>query len=197
MANHHSSPLNAWMRHAFVWLGFIALAGYGVLLGVNATTAAGGSDSSGDLNSARALATGRMESTVRLPPRFEQAEDVRPPDFQPLAFFVPEGSVRMLPTYPSGLPLHLALAARILGWEWGVRLVELAAALASVWLCYAVGREIGLDRWLAASAAVVLAACPVILQPFSSAPFPRPSRPTGNHPSLSMAPIWGVGGDLP
>jgi hypothetical protein len=147
--------------HWFVWLGFLALAVYAVLLGVNSTVAGGGSDSSGYLNSARLLASGRLETPVRLPPGFGAAENLSGQHFQPLGF-VASGS-RLLPNYPSGLPLHLALAGITLGWSWGPLFVELAAALVAVWLCYAVGRELGLNWALAAAAAVVLAACPVML----------------------------------
>ncbi len=147
----------------FVWLGLIALLGYGIFLQVHSTVAAGGSDSSGYLNSAQLLASGRRETTVRLPEGFVPGPRTPPPNFQPLGFTAFAENDRLVPTYPTGLPLHLALAQKILGEDWGVRAVELGAALAAVWLCYALGRELGLSRPVAAAGAVVFAACPVTL----------------------------------
>ena len=143
-------------------LGLLALAGYAVLLGINSTVAAGGSDSSGYLNSARLLAAGHLATHVRVPPAFEAMDGLFRPNFEPLGFIATAESPRLMPTYPSGLPLHLAAAAKIFGWFWGPLLCGLAAAVAAVWLCYVVGRELGLAPPLAA-AAVVLAACPVML----------------------------------
>ncbi len=146
-----------------VWLGLAALAGYAVFLARNSTVAAGGSDSSGYLNSARLLAAGRLATEVRVPAELGGPAGLFRPDFQPLGFRATAESPRMVPTYPVGLPLHLAIAGKILGWSWGPLLCGLSAAVAAVWLCYAVGRELGLAVSLAAAAAVVLAACPVLL----------------------------------
>ncbi len=94
------SPAPRW----FVGLGILALAGYAILLGRNSTIAAGGSDASGYLNSARLLASGRLESPTRLPPAFAAADMVSRLDFQPLGFSTLEGGTRQVTTYPSGLP---------------------------------------------------------------------------------------------
>ncbi|MGH7959530.1 MAG: ArnT family glycosyltransferase [Opitutaceae bacterium] len=106
-----------------------------------------------------------------MPPEFARLEGVSPPRFQPLGFASFVHNNRLLPTYPTGFPLHLAAAGRIFGWSWGPRLVEVLGALAGVWLCYAVGREVGLGRALAAAGAVTLAVCPVMvfasIQPLS------------------------------
>jgi hypothetical protein len=51
----------------FTWLALLALAGYAVFLCGNTTITAGGSDSSGYLNSARLLANGRYQGELRLP----------------------------------------------------------------------------------------------------------------------------------
>jgi hypothetical protein len=147
----------------FVWLGVPGLVAYAMLIGLNSTSAAGGSDSSGFLNSARLLAAGRFDAPVRMPDALRSQEGVAPSLFEPLGFATLEDRRRVVPTYPTGLPLHLALAGTIAGWAWGPRLIEMGGALAAVWLCYAVGRELGLSRSLATSAAVVLAACPVML----------------------------------
>lgn len=163
MAPSHSCPSAAWWRDWFVWFGVLALAGYAVLLGVNSTVAAGGSDASGYLNTAQMLMSGRLETPMRLPPGFDRTTVELGYQFQPLGFHTFEDQFRMVPTYPTGLPLHLALAGKIFGWPLGIRIVVLAGALGAIWLCYAVGRELGLNRWLASAGAVTLAACPLML----------------------------------
>jgi 4-amino-4-deoxy-L-arabinose transferase-like glycosyltransferase len=162
-SNPPSSPLRRRAAHGSIWLGLIALAAYAVLIGARATVAAGGSDSSGYLNSARLLASGRLESPVRIPAEVAGNQGISPPSFQPLGFVAFENDTRLVPTYPTGFPLHVALAAKLFGWSNGIRIVEILGALAGLCLCYAVGRELGLDRVLAAAATVVLAACPVML----------------------------------
>ncbi len=142
-----------------VWLGLLALAGYGVFIKQHFSIVASGSDASGYLNSARLLAAGRLQADLRVPAEFAS---VNADHFQPLGFIVVHGS-HITPTYPTGLPLHLALAGKIFGWITGPRLVGLFAALGAVWLCYAVGRELGLDARLAAAGAVALGACPMFL----------------------------------
>lgn len=155
----------------FVWVGLLALVAYGIMIAVKGTIAAGGSDGSGYLNSARLLASGQLTSAVRSPAGVGSTEELPPVLFQPLGFVTSEEHHRLKPNYPTGFPLHVALASTMVGWSLGPRLVEVAAALAAVLLCYGVGRQLGLTRALAATAAVVLAACPVMifvsLQPLS------------------------------
>ena len=146
-----------------MWVGLLALALYALWIGTHSTIAAGGSDSSGYLNSAKLLASGRLETPVRIPAEFGTAERISAPRFQPLGFAAFEHTTRLVPTYPTGFPLQVAFAAKLLGWSWGIRFVEIAGALAAVGLCYAVGRELGLSRALASAAAVILAVCPVML----------------------------------
>jgi hypothetical protein len=158
------------------WLALLALAGYAVLLGLNTTIAAGGSDSSGYLNIVRMLQSGRLETPLRLPPGIQASDIVERFHFQPLGFHAYEDTPqpRMVPTYSSGLPLQIALASTVLGNAWGLRFVLLAHALAAVWLVHALGRELGLGRALAAAGAVVFGVCPLVLfaaiQPLSDLP---------------------------
>lgn len=163
MPDHSSpQPVSSAPRW-FVWLGLIAFGVYAVLIGAHSTVAAGGSDSSGYLNSGKLLASGLLDIPVRLPSGFTGDAVVSLSHFQPLGFVGSHEGARLVPTYPTGLPLHFAAAGKVLGWTWGPRCVELAGALAALWLCYAVGRELGLARPLAAAAAIVLAACPLVL----------------------------------
>ncbi|MSU23368.1 MAG: hypothetical protein EXS32_06030 [Opitutus sp.] len=154
-----------------VWLGLGALAIYAVFLALNTTVAAGGSDSSGYLNSARLLAAGQWQTELRTPPEFGPQAKLNRLQFIAQGFYVYEGNPWLAPTYPTGLPLHLALAGKFLGWRAGPLVVGLAAALGAIWLCYAVARELGLDPRLAAAGALALGAFPVFvfasIQPLS------------------------------
>lgn len=157
------------------WLGLVALTVYAVFLGFHASTGAGGADTSGYLNSARLLAAGKLHGDLRAPPEFGPPVDLVLAHFKPLGFdLTAHRDPRLLPTYPVGLPLHLAAAGKVFGWRVAPLVVELSVALGALWLCYAVGRELGVDPWLAASGAMVLAAFPVFLftsiQPLSDTP---------------------------
>jgi hypothetical protein len=153
------APAWRWVR----WIGLFALLGYAAFLQHNLAVAAGGSDSSGYLNSARLLAAGQFHTPVRAPAEFGPPGTVDPMHFLPQGFFSFGNRAEYGPTYPTGLPLHLALAGRLAGWHLGPILVVLGAALAAVALMYAVARELGLAPPLAAAGAVMLASCPVFL----------------------------------
>jgi hypothetical protein len=144
-------------------LGVIALLLFGLFLGQRTTTAAGGSDSSGYLNSARRLSAGQIATEVRVPAAFADYRELFWPDFQPLGFRATAEDLRMVPTYSTGLPLLLAIAGKAFGWHWGTILVVIAGALGAIVLCYVVGRELGLGRALAASAAATLGVSPIFL----------------------------------
>jgi len=140
------------------------LAAYGVWLGTRAVVVAGGADSSGYLNSARLLAAGEGFTPLQVPAEFGEPGAVPPIHFTPVGFFPRSGHPGDLaPTYPSGLPLQFAAAARLLGWVNGPLLVMVAAALGAVALTYLLGRELGLAPALAATGAALLAANPVFV----------------------------------
>ena len=147
----------------FVWLGVLALAAFALFLARNTSVAAAGSDSSGYLNSGRLLAAGHWQTALRTPPEFGPQMELNRAHFTPHGFFPQPGNPHLPPTYPPGLPLHYALAGKILGWEIGPLVVGLAGALGALWLLYATSRELGLDPWLAAAGASALGACPVFL----------------------------------
>lgn len=171
-----STPLPDTVRQPrrLIWFGLILLAAYGVFLGFHASVVAGGSDTSGYLNSARLLAEGRLQEEQRIPAEFGPPANLPRHHFMPLGFVALDGNPHLPPTYPVGLPLHLALAGKILGWNLGPLSVEIALALAAVALCYVLARQLGIDPWLAGAGAVVLAVFPVFLftsvQPLSDTP---------------------------
>ena len=69
-----------------LWIGCVALAWYAGLLAWNSSSVAGGADSSGYLNSARLLATGKLTTELRTPPEFGPQEKLRRLQFQPHGF---------------------------------------------------------------------------------------------------------------
>jgi len=146
-----------------IWIGIVALAGFAVFLLHHGTVVVGGADSSGYFNSARLFTEGRMLTSLRAPAALAEAAREQPMQFLPLGFMPGADRTLLTPTYPTGLPLLLAGASRIAGWETGARIVFVGAALGAVWLCYVAGRLLGLDRALAAAGAVMLGACPVFL----------------------------------
>ena len=150
----------------------VLLAGYGALLISHASRAVGGSDSSGYYNEARGLASGRivepLEPLARLGLPLDDSHY-----FIPLGYSVGPVPGTMAPSYPVGLPIHLAAAASIFGWASGPFLVSPLAAVASLLLIFLVGRELGLSRPAGLACAAMFACVPVLvfqgLQPMSDA----------------------------
>lgn len=144
-------------------IGWLALAAYALFIALNAKTVAGGSDSSGYLNSARIFAAGQLLVDMRVPAEFGPIGQIDRSHFHPLGFTAYAAEPRYAPTYPTGLPLHLALAGKLFGWAAGPLLIVVFAAVGAVWLCYACARELGLAPPLAAAGATMLATFPVFL----------------------------------
>lgn len=165
-----AAPAPRW----FIVLALLALAAYGIFLGVNSTVAAGGSDSSGYLNSARLFAEGRLTAELRVPAEFGPVDKLNRVHFMPYGFYPTLAGTALPPTYPPGLPLQFAAASKVLGWPLGTLLVELACALGAVWLCYLAARELQLSPYLAAAGATALGLCPIFIftsiQPLSDTP---------------------------
>jgi len=146
-----------------VWFGCAALALYAWFLIHYGTVVAGGADSSGYFNSAKLFTEGKLFTPLRVPPEFRPNSTIEPLHFLPLGFMPAADPSVLTPTYPTGLPLHLAPAALILGWDCGARVVFVGAALAALWLAYLSARRLGLGPALAAAGAIILGAFPVFL----------------------------------
>jgi 4-amino-4-deoxy-L-arabinose transferase-like glycosyltransferase len=174
MSNPNPPHAAAFSSRAGGWIAAVALTLYAVFLGWNFSPYAGGADSSGYLNSARLLATGNLGAEPRIPAEFGPEERAIRQHFQPHGFVPFDGTTMLSPTYPVGVPLHLALAGRLLGWTVAPYFVGLATALATLGLMYAVGRQLGLPPTLAATGAAIMAVYPVFvfmsLQPLSDTP---------------------------
>jgi hypothetical protein len=142
--------------------GALLLGAYGVFLLRNTAFSAGGSDSSGYINTAGRLLEGTLVGRPRALDRFALRDDeVR--TFIPLGFVPGPRPGTMAPYYPCGFPAHMAAAALVLGWQRGPFMVSPLAALGSVLLLYLLAREISLSRAWAGAAAVVFAVWPVMI----------------------------------
>ncbi|MCA1581911.1 MAG: glycosyltransferase family 39 protein [Acidobacteria bacterium] len=146
------------------------LAGYAALLISHASRAVGGSDSSGYYNEARGIATGRIVEPVEPLARLRlPLDDSR--YFIPLGYSGGPVPGTMAPSYPVGLPIHLAASASIFGWASGPFFVSPLAAVVSLVLIYLVGRELGLSRAAGLACASMFACVPILvfqaLQPMS------------------------------
>lgn len=136
---------------------------------------ASSSDASGYLNSARLLLQTDGVGPVPVP----KIDGLKPPEWdyfyqQPLGFMVNREAGTMVPTYPVGLPLHLALAAQWVGLDYAMVPVGVFLAAAAAGLMITLGRYFGLSwRWALAGAAL-LWGCPLFIfmgtQPMSDVP---------------------------
>ncbi|MDQ3282232.1 MAG: glycosyltransferase family 39 protein [Acidobacteriota bacterium] len=139
---------------------FAALIAYAIVLFTHRSTTAGGADSSGYLNEARLFRRGAvvvpldMPRALALPSSFDLA-------FIPLGFVHGTAPGTMVPSYPPGLPLHMALFS-IFG-ERAAYLLGPLSALACAWLLYLLARELAVARGWAVIAAMSLAFSAVLI----------------------------------
>jgi hypothetical protein len=150
-----------WRRPALL-LAVVALALYAALLARFMDPYAAGSDTSGYLNHAKLLGAGHLHVAMRALPGL-------PPDRAPYDIYTPLGlkpapnGHGLVPTYPSGLPLLILIAARVVGWGRAISLVIGGHAFGGVLLTYALGRRLGLGPAWAALGATAIAVSPLYL----------------------------------
>jgi hypothetical protein len=150
------------LRSALPLLTALVAGGYGALLVSHAAAGVGGSDSAGYTNTARQIRAGRIVEPIAgldalgLPDRFGGL-------LTPLAFEEGPRPRTMVPYYPPGFPLHIALASLLFGWGHGPFIVSPLAAVACLLLTFLIARELGLGVGWALAGAAILAACPVFL----------------------------------
>lgn len=149
------------------------LPGYLFLLCDKAFLSAGGSDSSGYLNAAKLFSRGKLADAVEPLRRFGLSQQFVHV-FIPLGFSPGREPGTMVPSYPPGLPLHMAAAALVGGWARAPFWVSPLSATLCLLLVYGIGRELGMTQALAVAAAACLAAFPSFfwfgLQPMSDVP---------------------------
>jgi len=135
---------------------------YALVLFHHTVFAAGGADSSGYMNAARLFSEGHATTRIRgldrlaLGPEFAEI-------FIPLGFSPGPRPGTMSPSYPPGLPLHMALAGHLSGWSRAPFFVSPIAALACLVLIYLLGRELRLSPALALAGSALLGFAPVFV----------------------------------
>jgi hypothetical protein len=154
------NPATAATPRWFAWCAMVALLVYGLFLATQFAPVAGGSDSSGYLNAAKLLASGNLDSPQRDLSGLIVSSGLQ---LQPFGFTAEPARSRIVPTYPLGLPAHLAVVSSLFGWTLGPLLVGVVSTLAAIILCYLIAREIGLSWPLAATGAALFGAFPVTL----------------------------------
>ena len=151
-----TAPTPRWV----IWVAAVALLGYALFLGKNFSSVAGGSDSSGYFNAAKLLSEGHLTAAQR---DFSGLQVAATTALQPLGFIAEPARARLVPTYPLGLPAHLALASSLFGWTIGPLFIGVGATLAAMILCHLVARELGLSWPLALAGAVLFGIFPVTI----------------------------------
>lgn len=140
----------------------LGLLGYAVLLFILIGAVPGGSDNSGYFNEARLLARGHVHVQMRTLAGLPASETpflYVPLGFKPAA----DGTDRMVPTYPPGLPLLLVPASFVAGWDHAGDMLLLIHSLAGIALVFALGRICGLPGSWSLAGAAILAASPLYL----------------------------------
>ena len=140
----------------------VVLIAYFVLLLTNTYFFASGPDSSGYMNGAKLLLTGEAHVRVEALRTFGLTDDMTHV-FVPYGFAIHRPGV-LVPSYPAGLPLHLAAAAGIGGWKTAPFVLAPIVAIGCLLMCYALGREAGLVGLWAVAPSLMLASFPVFIE---------------------------------
>jgi hypothetical protein len=156
-----TDPPIRWSRTAIVFL-LVGGVAYSWIIWTFLSPYAGGADSSGYLNFARLLTDGSVLAPVRALPGHAVTE-FGVGTYQPQGFIIQNDSGFMAPTYPVGLPLHLALVTWLLGLKYAVGLVNGLAGLAAGALMYASARHLKLGPAWAVGAIYALCLSPFFL----------------------------------
>jgi hypothetical protein len=112
--------------------------------------------------SARLFRHAALSAPIDVPRGFP-VEAVGLDAFAPLGARVRPGARDLVPTYPAGLPLHIAAANLFLSEESAVKAVMIVTVAATLFLLYTLAREAGLERWWALAGCAVLACSPLFL----------------------------------
>ncbi len=145
-----------------VWLTLLCI-GYALLVWHCVGANAGGSDTSGYLNQAKVLASGHAQVAARPLPNLPAVDDLYFL-YCPLGVRSTNDPERIAPTYPIGLPLLLAAAQPLFGWDQVANVVAVCHVLAGVLLLYAFLRALDFGVGWAALGAALLALSPLYLR---------------------------------
>ena len=138
----------------------LALALFTLLIAINVGAVAGGADTSGYMHLARLLVNGRLHVPARTIPGL-------PLSSVPLSLYTPLGFMPsfdgngLVPTYPTGLPLLIALFLPIAGWSHAGDLTMILHSIAGLIVIYSLSRVLGLSRIWSAFGTLLVAASPL------------------------------------
>jgi hypothetical protein len=144
-------------------IGLTGLIIYGSVMISRTGYGLGGADSYGYGSLAKMISQFKATESIK-----ELAEFNLSPDYSDL--FVPPSFLRspqpgvLSNMYPIGLPLMMAAASAIFGWEIGPFLISPLSATLTILLVYLIGLELGLSRKLSAAGGVLLGLFPTIVE---------------------------------
>lgn len=146
-------------RRLVVGAAVVGLVVYGLVLIRYSTRSVGAADPSGYVNFAVSIARGEL---VRSIPAAVQLDLADIPMFAlvPLGFTDGPRPGTMVPSYPPGMPLHMAAFASALGWRIGPYIVSPLFAVLGLVVFYCLARELALTWSEAAAGTLVLALQP-------------------------------------
>ena len=134
---------------------------YGIFLALNVMAYAGGSDSSGYLNAARLIAAGKLHEKQRIVEGISTSQ-ISSHTYIPLGF-TPSVNEEMVPKYPLGLPILVALTSFITGLAAAPNLVMWLHAIGSLILIYNFALILNLEKFWAVIATIMLAINPLFI----------------------------------
>lgn len=119
------------------------------------------------MNAARLFLAGKLREDLRLPTGFAHGQ-FRPWLFTPLGFSPTPDGRQLVPFYPPGLSaLQAVLALPTGSVEDGARAANVLCGVLLVFLCYRLGRALGLSRTASWAATAMVAVNPVTLRFFT------------------------------
>ncbi|MGH7997473.1 MAG: ArnT family glycosyltransferase [Opitutaceae bacterium] len=144
----------------FAWpLALLLAAAYLFLVIRHVDACAGGADSSGYMNHALVLGSGRHHVPSRSIPGAGRPTGYT---YCPLGFRPSTGGT-LVPTYPVGTSLFILAAKEAVGWTHAFDLVIVLHAAAGLLLVFLLGRRLGFDAAWSGAAVAVTAASPLYL----------------------------------
>ena len=141
---------------------FLAILGYACLIIFHVNACAGGSDSSGYLNHAKALSEGHLLSDERTIDGVDYLSN-HSYLYSPLGLKPAPVGHGLVATYPPGLPLMLMGASFLTGWNHVGDYVMVIHCLAGILLLFQLARAMNLSFRYSTLAAIILATSPLYL----------------------------------
>ncbi len=134
---------------------------YGIFLALNICAYAAGSDQSGYLNAAKLIASGKLHEKQRAIEGIAESE-ISQTAYLPLGFAASSRG-EIVPTYPLGLPILIALTSFFVGFSAASHVVICLHSLGSLILIYRLARTLNLEKFWAVLATVLLAINPLFV----------------------------------